>query len=123
MSLGDVSKEAIASGGVAAVFGMPLLIWFYKRIFAKAALEDTSKTATDAQCSVIEMLRSEVRRMSDINGELAKALNELQLENVELRKEISALHDTINEMTERLNIISRRKDDKPDDKHSWGRGN
>lgn len=102
----EVSKEAAASGGLGAAMGLPLLYYFYKRLFTKVAVEDTSKAATTAECSVIELLRNEVERMSKINGELSNALSAMQHENLQFRSEISDLHEKIRELTGRLNAIS-----------------
>ncbi|MCK9394227.1 MAG: hypothetical protein M0Q44_01385 [Methylobacter sp.] len=94
-----ISQEELVGGGIGSVIGFPLLVWFYKRVFAKAAFEDTSKTATDAQCSVIEMLRSEVERMAHSNKELGLAVAQFQHENVALKQEMSKLHETINQLS------------------------
>lgn len=109
-----ISQDGLVGGAMGAVIGLPLLAWFYKRVFTKVAFEDTSKTATDAQRSVIEMLKTEVERMSKINGDLTKAINEMQVENIKIhikfRQEITQLHETISGLTDRLNAISRRKE-------------
>jgi FtsZ-binding cell division protein ZapB len=107
----EASKEA-ASGGLGTVIGLPLLYYFYKRVFTKVAVEDTSKAATVAESGVIDMLRLEVERMSKINGELSVALSAMQIENIKMqqenfqfRQEISDLHQKIKELTGRLNAI------------------
>jgi FtsZ-binding cell division protein ZapB len=112
MSVVEISKEAAAGGGLGTVIGLPLLYYFYKRLFAKVAVEDTSKAATSAECGVIDMLHKEVERMSRINGELATALSAMQQENIKMqqenfqfRLEIADLNKKIKELTGRLNAI------------------
>ncbi|MGZ5029023.1 MAG: hypothetical protein ACXWAT_00980 [Methylobacter sp.] len=82
----------------------------FKSAKVKEAVSDTEIVTTEAQCKVIEMLREEVERMSSSNAKLGSALAEFQLENVALRREISELHDTINQLSERLNAIQRNTD-------------
>jgi FtsZ-binding cell division protein ZapB len=112
MSVLGVSKESVAEYGLGGAIALPLLVYFYKRLFTKVAVEDTSKAATVAECSIIELLRKEVERMSKINGELSNSLNAMQQENIKMqhenlqfRQEISDLHEKIRELTERLNAV------------------
>ena len=103
MDINSVPNEAIS----ATLVGIPAFWLFMKRVIFKGASESASTSAENAKIDVITMLRDEVRRMGEINTQLATGLNELQIENVKLRKEISGLHNTINRITEQLNIMSR----------------
>ena len=103
MNMGNIPNEAIAG----TLVGVPAFWLFLKQVVLKSTSESASTSAENAKIDVITMLRDEVRRMGEINNQLATGLNELQIENVKLRKEISDLHNTINKMTEQLNIISR----------------
>ena len=93
-----------------AVVGLPLFWVFNKKILLKTAVVDTGLETTEAQCSVIEMLRKEVQRMSESNKELGLSLQQIQRENVELRKEISVLNEDINVLTEWKSSINRIRD-------------
>jgi hypothetical protein len=103
MNINNIAPEWAAG----AVIAIPAFFLFLKKIALKTAIADTGIEATDAQCAVIEMLRSEVKRMAVSNKELGVSLQDFQRENVELRKEISFLHETINQLSERLNAIDR----------------
>ncbi len=106
MDIGHIPTEIFAG----TVIGLPVFWLFIKRTISKSAAETTLAMSESAKVNVIELLREEIQRMSEINGKLADGLNELQIENVKLRREISVLHDTINTMTEQFGIISRRYD-------------
>lgn len=103
MDFSNVPNEAVAG----SVVGVPAIWLFIKRILLIGASSSTEKRAVEASGDVIQMLRDEVCRLGEINGDLASELNKLQKENVSLRKEISNLHDTINGMTEQISTIMR----------------
>jgi FtsZ-binding cell division protein ZapB len=107
MDLKDLPSEAIA-GGVA---GIPFLALVLKKIFTLFQREGVAASAAGAQGEIIDLLRAEVRRLGEINNDLANMVNELQRENMGLKKEISTLHDTINQMNEQLSKLSRRSTD------------
>ena len=106
MDISQLTLEGVG-GGVAGLAGMWLMI---SKLLLKKAIDDTSKSSAEAETTVIELLRGEVERMAQSNKDLGRALKEFQLENVELRKEISDLHETINTLSERLNSIDRTRD-------------
>lgn len=89
--------------GIAGLGGFWLV---FKRFLVKNAMENTNLSATDAYSEIINTLREEVGRLSETNTKLAKALNDLQAENINLKHEIAQLHNALNSMRERLGIIS-----------------
>lgn len=92
------TPESVAGTGIGGAG-----IWlFFKKIASKSATETANTSKADAYSEVIDTLRNEVKRLSDVNTELAKALNELQKENINLKREISQLHDTLTDMRDRL---------------------
>lgn len=95
-----------ALGG--AALGLPMLWLFAKRMAVKLASDELSINSVNSQTQVIDMLRDEVERLGGINGRLSASLNELHIENIKLRKEISDLHETVNRMSEKLNSLSRQ---------------
>jgi predicted RNase H-like nuclease (RuvC/YqgF family) len=97
--------------GYLAVIGasLPSLWLFIQKLRASSANTTTDIKAAVAQTEVIELLRSEVERLGEINGKLATSLNELQLENYKLKIQISELHATISDMSAKLNAMSRRE--------------
>ena len=108
----DFSAESVlgvvtSAGGIGIAAAMFWLL--VKKMIVKVAQDDTSLAATDAHAAVIEMLRAEVSRMSVSNKELGESLKQFQLENVDLRREISNLHETINALSEQINIVNRNK--------------
>ena len=98
----------MGSGAVIAGGGGYMLL---KKLLLKIALTDTGIESTEAQQSVIENLRVEVQRMSLGNKDLIISLQLFQRENMDLRREISSLHDKINILTESLNLLKLRSDD------------
>jgi len=106
MGISQLTPESVG-GGIAGLAGMWLM---FGKLLLKKAIDDTSKSSAEAETAVIELLRGEVERMALSNKELGRALKEFQLENVELRREISDLHETINTLSERLNSIDRARD-------------
>lgn len=107
MGIESIPTEALVAG---SVVGSSVFWLFIKRTISKSAAESTLASSEAAKINVIELLREEVQRMSEVNTKLASGLNQLQIENVRLRREISSLHDTINTMTEQFGVISRRYD-------------
>jgi FtsZ-binding cell division protein ZapB len=104
IDLKDVTPEA-ALGGMG---GVSLLWLLFKKLVLRSAVDNTAITAADAQTDVIRLLRDEVRRLGEQNAELAQKLNSVQMENVQLKSEMSGLRDKMNAMTEELNAIRRR---------------
>jgi len=82
-----------------------------KRLLLKSAIDTSAKDAVNAQGDVVQLLRDEVRRLGEINGELAAEVNKLQRQNMRLLNEIADLHTTINNMAEQINTAMRRKTD------------
>jgi len=104
----DINRWVEIIGGVFAGGSGSWLL--FKSAMAKNAAVDTSIVTSEARSDVIELLRAEVQRMSTSNAELSEALRQFQSENIALRKEISALHETTNQLSERLNAMQRKAD-------------
>lgn len=98
MDVGDITVEKV--GG--AVFGLSSLWALGRKLLVKKVLDDTVISSAEASTDVIEMLRCEVRRLGEINNELAEALNNLQRENIGLCQEIAELHITVNRMSAQI---------------------
>jgi uncharacterized protein YlxW (UPF0749 family) len=89
---------------VAGSFMSAPVFWLYfKRIMLKSAKDTTEIKSAEAKTDVIELLRSEVERLSAINSKLSESLNELQQENIKLRQEILDLRSTVNDLVRREN--------------------
>jgi FtsZ-binding cell division protein ZapB len=91
----------VGTGGVGSSLW---LLW--KKFLVSNSKETKNLAASDAEVDVINLLRSEVKRLSEINVELANALNELQLENINLKREISNMHTTLNDMKDRMGMAT-----------------
>ena len=87
-----VSGESIAAGS-AALVGIFLAL---KKVLRIAAADTTGTKASEATTTIIEMMRMEMERLSKVNAELAKKVNEFQLENIALRSEIAQLTAQVN---------------------------
>jgi FtsZ-binding cell division protein ZapB len=103
----DLSGEAVAGG----VVGLPFMVLLLRKLLTLFRREGVEANAVGAQGDIIDLLRAEVKRLGEINNDLAGMVNELQRENLGLKREISTLHDTINQMNEQLNNLSRRSTD------------
>lgn len=93
-----MTPEGVLSGTIIA----GLVSYFLRRLVLSFAKSDVATTEAKAEITVIEMLGAEVGRLGRINKELATALNELQQENILLKKEISNLHTTICNVNEQV---------------------
>jgi predicted RNase H-like nuclease (RuvC/YqgF family) len=98
--------EVIAGSFMSA----PVFWLYFKRIMLKSAQDTTETKSAEAKTDVIELLRSEVERLSAINSKLSESLNELQQEsvklqqeNIKLRQEILDLRSTVNDLVRREN--------------------
>jgi FtsZ-binding cell division protein ZapB len=107
MELKELSGEAVAG----SIVSIPFLVLLLKKVFTLFKSEGVAASAVDAKGDIIDLLRAEVKRLGEINNDLANMVNELQRENMGLKKEISTLHDTINQMNEQLKNLSRRSGD------------
>jgi FtsZ-binding cell division protein ZapB len=103
----DLSGEAVAG----SVVGLPFMVLLLRKLLTLFRREGVEANAVGAQGDIIDLLRAEVKRLGEINNDLAGMVNELQRENLGLKREISTLHDTINQMNEQLNNLSRRSTD------------
>lgn len=99
--------------GASAILGLTGLWIFFKKTMVKSAVEDTNLSGSKAYGEVIDTLRQEVARLSDVNSKLSQALTDLQTENMRLNHEISKLHQTVNSMKDRLGILALRETDLP----------
>jgi len=95
------TPEGVLSGTLIA----GLVSYFLRRLFLAFTKSEVEVTESRAEINVIEMLGSEVGRLGRINRELATALNDLQRENIELKKEISSLHTTIGQINLQVNEL------------------
>lgn len=108
MDLNTVPNEAMAAGGFVAT---PFVWLVWKKLLTLFTRESAAENAAGAQNDVISQLREEVTRLANINKDLAEMVNELQRENIELKKDISELHSTINKMGEQLKRFSKKNAD------------
>lgn len=83
----------------------------FKRFLVISAVESANISASGAYNEIIENLRIEVRRLSEVNTELAKALNDLQRENIELKAEVSSLHDTLSHVRNEFARFRKQNED------------
>ena len=102
MSAQDLGGLLAGSMGVIGV-----AIWWVVEHKVFKNTDKIEQIIDEAQYSVIDMLRKEVERMSQSNKQLSLGLAQFQAENLELRREISDLHDTISELSERINLLSK----------------
>lgn len=103
MSFLDSLREFSAPEVVAGTAGGGSMIWLlFKRILVKSSEETKTLVTSDAQIEVINLLRDEVNRLSETNTKLATELNKLQLENINLKREIAQLHNTFNDMKKKF---------------------
>ena len=102
MSAQDLGSLLAGSMGVIGV-----AIWWVVEHKVFKNTDKIEQIIDEAQYSVIDMLRKEVERMSQSNKQLSLGLAQFQAENLELRREISDLHDTISELSERINLLSK----------------
>ena len=102
MSAQDLGGLLAGSMGVIGV-----AIWWIMEHHVLKGSDKVEEAIDAAQYSVIDMLRKEVERMSESNKQLGLGLAQFQAENLELRREISDLHDTISELSERINLLSK----------------
>jgi FtsZ-binding cell division protein ZapB len=78
--------QAIGASAVSGGFGLLML-----RKFMKGWVAD------GAQIETVNLLREEVRRLGEVNTQLAEEVNRLQLQNVKLQREIASLHGQLSE--------------------------
>lgn len=97
--------EEILAGGLIGAAGVFLAL---KRIALRAAVDDTKLTGMTAAKAVIELLRTEVERLSTINTRLATEINSLKFENLKLNTKITELSIALDEMKTKLEIIAIR---------------
>jgi hypothetical protein len=102
-------EHVAAATGLAAIFGLSALWLFIKKTMLRSAVDTVHTKAADAQTEVIQLLRDEVRRLSEINQVLAENQNKFQLENMRLKRQVSDLHAVVAEMSEKLKFISVRE--------------
>jgi predicted RNase H-like nuclease (RuvC/YqgF family) len=107
MMLKDLTVEQIVAGVIGIATGGPAFWLYISRIISKSAAETTSKTVFEQSSEFIVSLTNEVTRLNRGNDELRESLNLYRIENAELRKEISNLHEIISTLTEQLNALSR----------------
>jgi predicted RNase H-like nuclease (RuvC/YqgF family) len=107
MLLKDLSVEQIFAGVIGAATGVPAFWLYISRIVSKSAAENNAKVMYEITAGVMERLSGEVDRLNKSNSELSLSLELYRIENAELKKEISTLHETINTLTIRLNDLSR----------------
>jgi flagellar motility protein MotE (MotC chaperone) len=95
---GAVASAAVGGGG----------FWLLvKKLIYRNAADNSAISAQEAQNDIFKQLHEELTRLGRINKELAEQVNALQLENINLRREIGSLHESIS-------AISVRKTDKTD---------
>lgn len=105
--------DSPAESMLGVMLGLPAFWWVTTRIWVRMMNDKVTLDARGAEAAVINMLREEVSRMAAINTEMARQLNSLQLENQQLKTEITYLRETIDQMTLQLNAIARRREDIP----------
>jgi hypothetical protein len=91
--------------------GAALVFLALKKLILKTASLDTTKAAVDAEGEVIDILRGEVVRLAAGNKQLHEELQRFHTENALLRKEVTLLQTTIEELTSRINVIDRLRAD------------
>lgn len=103
MDAPGVTPEHVG-GTLGGIAGFWLLA---KKVLLKTALDTTSQGATEAEHDILRLLREEVTRMAESNKVMAELLSTFQRDNINLKKEISILHDNINQLSERLSRLGR----------------
>jgi FtsZ-binding cell division protein ZapB len=79
--------EQVADYTLVSVAGAGSLVaaaLYLRKVFKGMGLEDSRR---DAEFGVIHTLREEVARLAAINGEMSRALQDLQMEIIKLRNE------------------------------------
>lgn len=94
--------EAAASGVIVA----PFLWLLCKKFLTLFQRESVAANMAGAQNDIITQFREEINRLAEVNKALASMVNDLQKENIELKKDISDLHVTIHKMNEQLKMFS-----------------
>lgn len=91
---GEVNTStAVLMGALgAAVLGL-------RRILTGWATGKSEASKAMAEVDIVEQLRSEVARLADQNDKLAKTVNELQLQLIEVRRENADLKALIDRLT------------------------
>jgi len=97
-----LTPEGVLSGTIIA----GLVSYFLRRLVLSFTKSDVATTEAKAEITVIEMLCAEAERFSRINRELTIALNDLQKENIQLKREISNLHTTISLVNEQVRQLT-----------------
>jgi len=103
--LTNASIEELVAGGLLSAAGIFI---FLKRIALRAAVDDTKISSVKAAREVIDLLRAEVERLSNINSTLAGEINSLKFENMKLNIKVSELSNTLEEMKVKLDIVAIR---------------
>lgn len=80
---------AITSGAVVGIF------LTLKKVLKISASDTVDTKSSEAHASVISMMHSELERMNKVNEELAKRVNDFQLENIRLRGDTSQLTELV----------------------------
>lgn len=96
------STPEIIGGGVAGIFGVFL---FFKKFMVRSSIETANLSTADAYGEIINSLRQEVKRLGEANSELARTLNAIQLENIELKTEVARMQQVLAKM-EKLSEVN-----------------
>lgn len=87
--LNSVTKETHEIA--VALFGVAAATWVaFKKISRSTADDNKAIARDDATSAVITMMQQEIGRLATQNSELARRVNELQLEVIQLRGHLNA---------------------------------
>lgn len=91
-----------------SAFGIGTLWLVVRKLWMNAVVENVKVSESSATKTIIDTLRAEVERLSAINTNLSGALNELRIENANLRNDVNRLNSALEEMQIKLQIVSIR---------------
>lgn len=81
--------DSLKTAGIGGFAGLAVIA--ARKFWTFLVLEKNSNTATDAETAVIQMLRSEIDRLSAANADLAAKILEVRTISDQLRNEVSDL--------------------------------